>query len=180
MPFLNQNVDFSQLPNDVQLAFSGMSGTKILLTFGTSLFRFSGHANISPWWSETTELASLLLAAKAAKQNLYQYVRNHSAVLRKWDPDMQHLIIATLNQPVYAFKGSISPQNEAAAYMNTNDIKNYKKKFTKPVFFGGGNGQVYIKDIDASYVNIIVPAGTVNVYDNVDEILDFLIDYKLI
>ncbi|HVM89478.1 MAG TPA: hypothetical protein VMT76_14925 [Puia sp.] len=179
MSFLNQNLDFSQLSPDVQLAFSGMAGNKILLPFGTSLFRFSGHSNISPWWSEIAQLPQLLLSAKASGQRLFQYIRNHSAVLRKWDPDMQHLIIASLNQPVYAFSGGISPQNEAAAYMNAQ-LKTYKRKFTKPVFFGGGNGQVYIKDLDHSYINIIVPAGTINIYDNVDEILDFLIDYKII
>jgi hypothetical protein len=57
---------------------------------------------------------------------------------------MYSLVIAELNEEVKAFKGTISPQNEASVYMNPNDQLNYKKKYTKSVFFPGGNSQVYI------------------------------------
>ncbi|WP_019668307.1 hypothetical protein [Eudoraea adriatica] len=180
MPILNQNLDFDQLSSNVRAAFLGCGATKVLLPPGTSLFRFSGHSNISSWWSETTQLPDLLLSAKANGKNLHQYVRTTSAVLRQWDADMYNLVVARLNLPVYAFRGIISPQNEASKYMNPQDFNNYKKRFTKPVFFKGGNGQVYINDLSLSDIDIIVPAGAVNIYDSVDDIINFLIDYNII
>jgi hypothetical protein len=179
MSLLNQNVQFADLPGNIRNAFSGGMGTKIQLPAGTSLYRFSGHTHISPWWTETTELTGLILGAKSSGQSLFNYIRTSSAVLRQWDSNMYHLIIAQLTTPVWAFKGLISPQNEASKYMDVNDV-NFKKKFTKPVFMGGGNGQVYIKDIAAHHLNIIVPAGAVNIYDKIDDILDFLVSYKLV
>lgn len=180
MSLLNQNMQFGELPGNIRSAFSGGMGAKIQLPAGTSLYRFSGHTHISPWWSQTSELPNLLLSAKAKSQTLFNYVRLTTAVLRKWDSDMYNLIIAELRSPVYAFKGAISPQNEASQYMNVRDLDNYKKKFTKSVFMSGGNGQLYIKDLSSSYLNMIVPAGAVNIYDPIDDIIDFLISYRLI
>jgi|GEM_PF-5509767 len=181
MAFLNQTIDFQQLSPEIKGAFPGGTATRVLLPAGTSLFRFSGHDRLSPWWSETTELGGLLLEAKTSGKPLYQYVRETSAVLRKWYSNtMSNLVVATLNQPVYAFKGIIGPQNEAAIYMNPLDKQNYKKKFTKPVYYRGGNGQIYINGLTITCIQYVVPLGTVSVYDNIDEIIDFLISYRLI
>lgn len=179
MAILNQNLTASQLPSRVHHAFSGPIGNSILLPAGTSLFRFAGHSNISPWWSQTSQLKDLLISAKASGQHLNQYIRNTTAVLRIWDSDMYNLIIAKLNVAVYAFSGPIASQNEAARYMNPKDAQ-YKQRFTKPVFFKGGNGQVYIFGLSPGDLTFVVPAGTVNIYDGVDEILDFLKSFHLI
>jgi hypothetical protein len=181
MSILNQTLDFQQLPVEVKGAFPGNIASKVLLPAGTSLFRFSGHDRLSPWWSETAELGGLLLSAKASGKPLYQFVRDASAVLRRWHSNpMTNLIIGTLNQPVYAFRGIIGPQNEASIYMNVADRDNYKKKFTKPVFYRGGNGQVYINGLAFNDIKFIVPLGAVSIYDSVDEIIDFLVSYRLI
>jgi len=168
------------LPFEVRNAFAGLQATKDLLPLGTLLFRFSGHARISPWWSETNQLSRLLLIVKARNLSLADYIRNTSAIKRLWDPGLFNLIVARLKQPVYAFRGTIAPQNEASQYMNSRDLDYYKKRFTKPVFFGGGNGQVYIKDLDVQHIDFVVPPGAVNIYDKVDEIMDFLISYRII
>ena len=180
MPILNESLRFEMLPIDVRSAFTGFRATKVLLPWGTSLFRFSGHSRISPWWSETNQLSILLLTAKARNHSLFEYARNTTAIKRLWDFGLFNLIIVRLKQPVYAFSGFIAPQNEAAQYKNSQDFINYKKKFTKPVFFSGGNGQVYIKDLEPRHVDFIVPAGAVNIYDDVTEIMDFLISYRII
>jgi hypothetical protein len=93
---------------------------------------------------------------------------------------MYHLIVVALTQPVYGFQGTIAPQNEAARYMDSEDLAAYKKKFTKSVFFRGGGGQVYIPNLTQAYVHYIVPAGVVNIYDDIDDITDFLAHYKVI
>lgn len=179
MPILNQNLKFKDLPADVRRAFHGEPENDLLVANKT-LFRFSSHSGISPWWSDARELSGLLLAAKASGRALSRYVRERTAVLRQWDPDMTYLIVARLNKPVYAFRGIISHQDEAAVYMDPEDLKNYKKKFTKSVFFRGGNGQVYINGLQQHDVDIIVPMGTVYIYDKIDDILDFLISQKVI
>ena len=179
MAMLNQALEFNDIPADARLAFTEAKAEKVVLPAGTLLFRFSGHSNLSPWWSEVKYLPGVLLSAKLSKKNLYEYVRKTNAVLRKWDPNMSNLIIAKLNADVYSFRGSISPQNEAAVYMDNADVKNYKKRFTKPVFFGGGNSQVYIKGLSDSSLSIIVPAAAVNIFDDIDAITDFLHSYGI-
>jgi hypothetical protein len=176
MQILNQNLEFEQLSSDFRNAFSGLKADKVLLRLRTSLFRFSGGTHISPRWSETTQLPYLLLSAKQRGQRLDQYIRATNALLRSWDPGMYNLIIAKLNIDVYAFRGTSSFQNEAFKYMNPQDIDNYKKKFTKPVFYQGGNSQVFINNIKDQDINIIVPGGAINIYDEVDDIINFLID----
>lgn len=180
MAILNANLEFNQLEAEVRSAFPGGVAKKVSLPAGTSLFRFSGHDGISPWWSETADLLGILYAAKASGKPLFQYMRESSAVLRKWYKNsMNSLFIANLTQPVYGFRGVIGPQNEAAAYMDPKN-KAYKQRFTKPVYFRGGNGQVYIKGLTQSHLQIIVPLGTVDIYDDVDAIIDFLVSYKLV
>ena len=179
MPILNQSLEFNELPADARQAFTDSKADKVVLPAGTLLFRFSGHSNLSPWWSEVKYLPNLLLSAKMANKSLYEYVRKTNAVLRRWDPNMSNLIIAKLNTDIYSFKGSISPQNEAAVYMDTENVKKYKKRFTKPVFFGGGNSQVYIKGLSDSGISIVIPAGVVNIFDEVDAITDFLHSYGI-
>ena len=44
----------------------------------------------------------------------------------------------------------------------------------------GGGSQVYIPNFQRHQFREVVPIGAVNVYDGVDEILDFLLAYKLI
>jgi len=51
------------------------------------------------------------------------------------------------------FEERSSFQNEAFKYMNPQDIDNYKKKFTKPVFYQGGNSQVFINNIKDQDIN---------------------------
>ena len=174
MSILNENLEFHQLPSDVQIAFAGKGSEKVLLKPGTSLFRFSRHTGISPWWSETTQLWSLLESAKKCGQRLDQHVRSTNAVLRNWDPSMHFLIIAKLKWYVYAFRGKTSFQNEAFKYMNPTDKVHYKQKYTKPILFKGGNSQVYIYGIKGHHLNIIVNAGAVLIYDPIDDILNFL------
>jgi hypothetical protein len=179
MPLLNETISFTDLSNEVRGSFTAGQAKKVLLPAGTSLFRFSGHNGISPVWAETNQLGSILLAAKASGKRLDQYVREKLAVLRLWNPGMTYLIVAELTQPVWGFRGLIEKQNEAAAYMN-NGSSLYKKRFTKPVFFSGGIGQVQIPGLNQAHLRFVVPAETILIHDPIDEILDVLIDYKVI
>ena len=191
----NFDVEFYQLSDDVKGAFIGSIATKERLTRNTLLYRFCGGPGLSPWWTEAKYLPDLLLKAKASKKALYQYVRDTTAILRRWDGNsISHLVIATLNEELSGFKGDISPQNEATIYMSPLDTENYKKKFTKQVFFRGGNSQVYINrfqmekydrndeemkkkiekqmdEIQKRYLTYTVPFGTVSIYDDIDIII---------
>lgn len=180
MAALNQDIQFEKLDGSVRAGFSGGVAAKRLVGAGTRLFRFSGHSNMSAWWTEANELPALLIGAKGEKKNLAQYVRERSAVLRLWNPDMYNLIVAVITQSVYGFQGKIAPQNEAARYKNSKDLTNYKKKFTKPVYFKGGGGQIYIPNLTSQHMSIIVPAGVVNIFDDIDEITDFFVSYKIV
>lgn len=187
MAILNENLKFQEIEESHRNAFSEKTPPKILLPTGTSLFRFTGHSGMSPWWSETSQLSGLLLSAKASRLGVNEYVRRSQAILRGFykgkdyqDPGIHNLIIATLNRPVYAFKGTIAALNEAYPYMNREDLKHYKEKFTKPVLMRGGNGQLYIKDLPSSYLDIVVPEGTIYIFDDVDQIIDLLARYNVI
>ena len=160
-------------------AFSNSSATKVLLPVGTSLYRFTSDNRVSEWWTETNQLANMLLSAKSSGKSLANYMRHHSAVLRQWSPDMFHLYVIALTHPVNAYKGGIASQNEAARFSNPN-CADYKKKYTKSVFMSGGGSQVYIPNFLRHQFREVVPIGAVNVYDGVDEILDFLLTYNLI
>jgi hypothetical protein len=179
MPLLNETVSFADLRPEVRGSFSAGLAKKVLLPAGTSLFRFSGHNGISPVWAETSQLSSVLLGAKASGKRLDEYIREKLAVLRLWNPGMTYLIVAELIQPVWGFRGLIEKQNEAAAYMS-NRSPLYKKKFTKPVFFSGGIGQVQIPGLNQAHLHFIVPAQTILIHDPIDEILDVLIACKVI
>jgi len=180
MAILNQDLQFEKFDSSVRAGFSGGMATKRLVGAGTKLFRFSGHSNMSAWWTDANELPALLIGAKGEKKNLAQYVRERSAVLRLWNPDIYNLIVAVITQSVYSFQGKIAPQNEAAKYKDSKDLANYKKKFTKYVYFKGGGGQIYIPNLTPQHISIIVPAGAVNIYDDIDEITDFLVSYKIV
>jgi hypothetical protein len=90
---------------------------------------------LTSWWSETNQLAALLIAAKASGRSLPDHVRTTTAVLRDWDAGMFNLIIVNLNLPVFAFKGNISPQNEAQNYMNSEDKKELQKEIYQVCVF---------------------------------------------
>lgn len=179
MQTAKQAIEFKDLPNDVRSAFRGL-GSKVELSANTSLYRFTSHPGISPWWSETKHLAEVLLSTKASGKGLPKHIRSSTAVLRRWDSGMSYLTIGILKRPVHAFRGIIAPQDESTIYRNASDLSNYKKRYTKSVFFGGGNGQVYIPQVKSTDLSILVPIGTINIYDDVDDILDFLESYKLV
>jgi len=170
----------AQLPSNISSAFTNSSATSVLLPVNTSLYRFTSDNRVTEWWAETNQLANMLLMAKASGKTLPQYMRHHSAVLRQWSPDMFHLYVVSLTHPVNAYRGGIAAQNEAAAYSNPSSA-DYKKKYTKSVFMSGGGSQVYIPNkLQHHQFREVVPIGAVNVYDSIDEILDFLNTYDLI
>jgi len=92
------------------MAFSGNNGNKILLLAGTSLFKFTlsiGHGNsVSPWWSETKDLAGIFADAITKNECLATYVRKRTAVFKHWN-EQKFLSIISLNQPVYVYEGDI-------------------------------------------------------------------------
>lgn len=155
---------------------------------GTLLYRFSGwdiisrdekgNERVSPWWSESSGLLDTLLSAKMSGETLWDYVRQKSAVLRGWN-SLGYLVMIRLNKPKEGFRGLIAPQNEANPFMN-NGSKQYKGKYTKPVGFSGGGRQVFVPDLSRADFEIAIPLGSVFIYDNIDEIIDFLNSYKLI
>lgn len=194
--FVN-TLKFSELPDDVKSAFSGIHGNKVRLQKGTSLFRFSDHPYASPWWSETSQLMDLLLTARAKGIPLYNHVRSSTAILRSFNPGFFNLLVVELTQDLQAFRGRVAPQNEASKYMDNRYSKHYKQRYTKPVFFGGGNGQVYIPrfhrqllekhiDMKVPRINLMdyakweVEAGTINIYDKIDDILKTLMRSDII
>jgi hypothetical protein len=179
MAILNEKTVFNDLSVEERQSFSGASAVKTLLPVGSSLFRFSGHDGISPVWAETTQLGNMLLSAKNSNKRFDQYVREKLAVLRAWNAGMTYLIVTELIKPVWAFRGTIEVQNEAAAYMNKESSK-YKQRFTKPVFFSGGIGQVQIPGLSSTHLRFVVPAGTIFIHDPVDEILNVLISCNVI
>ena len=192
------NVAFHQLQPYVRDAFKDKHANSITLSANTSLFRFAGGNEISPWWTETKYLLNFLLKAKASNIPMHQYVRRKAAVLRQWQNPMTSLVIYKLTQSVPAFEGIASPQGEADVYRNPQDIQRYKAKYTKSVFFEGGSGQVYIplfqRDdnnetdeqkkqtrnaelnaemmvLQSHYLAELVPPYTIMVYDNIDHIM---------
>ncbi len=179
MPLLNETASFADLSVEARHSFAGGIATKLLLNPGVSLFRFSGHNGISPVWAETNHLGNILLSAKNSGKRLDQYIRERLAVLRLWNPGMSYLLIAELTQAVWGFRGIIEKQNEAAAYMDKNS-QQYKTRFTKPVFLGGGISQLFIPGLTSQHLRFVVPASTILVYDKIDDILDLLISYRII
>lgn len=175
---LNQTLNFKDLSPYDKAAFSGHV-TKEIFMENTLLYRFSDHDRItSPWWSDASDLGHTLLTCLNNQQSLVDYVRQHSAVKRQWN-QLQDLIIIKLNVRAFGLRGLARPQNEASIYTNKDSI-HYKEKFTKPVYFKGGSSQVYIPNLNMSNISVVVPAGAVNIYDDVKDILDFLISYKII
>ncbi len=173
------------LDPSVRQAFGASQLTPVTLNPGTMLYRFSGwdiinpgRNVVSPWWSEGSGLLEVLLAAKASNKTLEQFVRNRSAVLRAWN-NISCLVMVRLSARKDAYRGSIAFQNEAKPYMDRNSAK-YKQKFTKPVFFGGGGSQVWVPDLKTTEFSITIPFRTINITDDVDEIIDFLASYRLI
>lgn len=171
-------------PADLQ-AFGGGRLTPIVLNPGTSLYRFSGwdivnpKTNaVSPWWSESNGLIEVLLAAKSSGKTLEHFVRTRSAVLRAWN-NISCLVLIRLNKPKEAYSGTIEFQNEAKRYFDRSSAQ-YKQKFTKPVYFGGGGKQVWVPELKTSEFSVTIPQKTIHITDHVDEIIDFLVSYGLL
>lgn len=177
-------LNFNQFDASVRAGFPGGIADYTILPSGTLLYRFSGwdilraDNSVSPWWSETSGLLDTLEGAKKSGKTLWDYVRQQSAVLRGWN-SLGYLVMVQLNKPVEGFRGIIAPQNEANPYSDTNNTK-YKTKFTKPVLFRGGGGQVFLPNLNKADFDIAIPLGTVYIYDDIDDIIAFLDNYQLL
>lgn len=198
LQMLSFDVQFGDLENSERSAFVGSVAKREVLGAHTSLYRFCENDYLSPWWTETKYLPGLLFGGLVSKKPFYHFIRDTSAVLRGFKNAMTHLVVASLNEDVIAFKGGISPQNEAAIYMNKNS-EHYKKRFTKPILFGGGNQQVYINGfkrpannetdetkkkerakeineemsrIQKRYLTYQVPFGAILTYDKIEDIIE--------
>jgi len=166
---LNASLDFNQLSIDDKNAFKGI-GSKTLLSPGTLLFRFALTDHNSEWWSE----------AKSSRDTFADYIRKRTTVFKHWNIQ-KYLIIARLAQPVYAFKGLIAPQSFGIRRdLNAKGQPIPGKKYTKPVFWGGGFNQVLIKNITPSHYKMEIMAGVIEITDPIDVIEDTLIDFGLI
>ena len=78
-----------------------------------------------------------------------------------------------------ALRVSLHVRMKVSPYSDPGSSK-YKEKYTKPVQFLGGGRQVYIPGLTRADFSIEVPLKTIFVYDDIDEIIDFLTSYKLI
>ena len=174
----------SGVEEKIRKAYKGGITEELQLLSGTKLFKFSSYdaantnGGVTAWWTEISELPGILQSAMKEKKMLEHYVRDSNAVLRQWN-GLNSLIVIELTKNMTAYKGEIASQNEASSYMDRND-PNYKKKFTKPVFFVGGNQQVYINNISSNDFKVIIPSGTISSYDNINDIVNFLKSFHII
>lgn len=182
---LSNNSKFSELDADFRSAFSGAGQLK-LFTPNLRFYRFSDEqSNISPWWVEASNIYDTLVKAKNSGESLYQYIRKNSALARFWGNGLMCLSIMRLKQPMYGFEGIIAPMNDATlALAKRSDTQNANKYgngkyYTKPVYYHGGGGQVFIPGLSMQNCEMIVPYGTIQIHDGIDEIIDFLMTYKL-
>jgi hypothetical protein len=70
MPVLNEQLQFEKFENYIRSGFNGGRANKKLLKQGALLYRFSGHTNLSAWWSEINDLPLLLMGAKKKRKVL--------------------------------------------------------------------------------------------------------------
>jgi hypothetical protein len=174
------------LKSEDRNAFLNQETTSMKLPAGTLLYRFSGIdvipekkktsdtelKFITPWWSEAKGLYDFLEQAKSSNIPFQNYLRKRSAVKRSWN-SLSCLIIAKLNVEKHVYSGTIAPQNEASSYSDKSSGE-YKKKYTKSVFFGGGGKQVFIPNLLEKEIEIKLPHETVYISDKIDEIIGFL------
>ena len=175
---LNDNLEFAQLPASEQAAFRG-PGVKTQLPAGTRIFRFSVSDYNSPWWSEVKDLAGILSDAKRSNETFATYIRKRTAVFKHWNIQ-NNLVIAELTQPVFAFKGIIAPQMLGRRDLNKNGQPVFGKKYSKPIFWGGGFSQVFLKGIDTTHYKVVLPAGAILITDPIDDIAATLYQYGFI
>lgn len=124
---LNESLEFSALPPDVQSAFIGRCARKVLLPAGARLFKFTSHPlygprGITPWWSavdgfdhQDGGLDDVLQRSAGLGVDVSQFARARSAVTKQWN-SMSGLLVAELIAPVYGFVGRCAAQPMDEAY----------------------------------------------------------------
>jgi hypothetical protein len=147
---LNDSLQFSSLPPDVQSAFIGRSASKLPLQAGTKLYKFTsyplyGPRGITPWWSavagfnpQDAGLDEQLKRSAGLGVDVSQFARARSAVTQQWN-SMSGLLIAQLTQPVYGFIGRCAAQPMDEQYGN------------KVVWIGGA-WQAYIPNLTSQEI----------------------------
>lgn len=186
---LTPNSTFSELsPGDR----NGFSGSAQLMPFqaGRLFYRFGDHDGLRPWWVEASRLNDTLIAAKNSGKTLYQYIRETSAIARVWGGGLTYLVVIRLTQEMYAFVGTIAPQNDAALIgadrqlpsgQRANQDRQYPPKYyTKSVHYKGGGSQVYMPGLTFQNCQSVIPEKTVLIHDDINDILDFLKTYHIL
>jgi len=151
---LNQALEFSNVPGDVQRAFSGGAPQKTLLQAGHRLYKFTQYGlfhngKTTAWWSSVlpidqadTGLDVLLERAARLKTTAAEFARARNAVTKHWN-SMSGLLVAEIMSPVYAFVGRVAHQSfdERPEYHN--------------VFFIGGATQLWIPNLTPSHIRVV-------------------------
>jgi hypothetical protein len=157
---LNQDFDFERdAPSEVALAFDSNPVSRVLLSEGTRLWKWTDHApdagkSVSPWWlpMRTDEsvgrcrwpvLTDIERVVKARSGGIRQVFRSGVSVLPEWN-DMTRMIIIALRVPAFGFAGPAAMQQ----LRNDDGIP-------IPVYLAGGFGQLYIPHL--SFVDIEIP-----------------------
>jgi hypothetical protein len=194
---MHENILFSDLPPHVKNAFT-QPVKKETLQQGKMLFRFTltssnyrmsdeppytMSSRPSSWWSDIDDLKGILQAAREKNEDLATYVRKRSAVFKHWN-EMRNLMVIKLNKPKTAFIGGVAPQqlgNRTNNEKGTPLRNEHKTKYyTKAVYLGGGFSQVYIPAIEQTDFSFVIPVGAVMITDPIDDILNFLAQYRIV
>jgi len=148
---LNETLQFSSAPAEVQRAFAGSMPQKVLLQLGHRLYKFTQYellhqGRATAWWSSVkpinsadTGLETLLERAARLGTSPAEFARARNAVTKQWN-SMNGLLLAALTSPVYALVGRVAHQqfDERPEYSN--------------VAFIGGAIQLWILNLTAQHI----------------------------
>lgn len=184
---LNENLNFETLPSHIKGSFNGLTAKHQAIDTGTYLYKFTDwelfnvrtdkngntSTSVSPFWGTIGDLDDILAYAISTKKTLLDCVRARNAVLHNWN-GLTSLIVIQTTQKVYGFTGNIGPQTEKGY---AKEGQSYSRHFTAPLAFWGGASQVYLPNLDKSYINEIIPPNTVLIRDDASAIQEFLRTY---
>jgi hypothetical protein len=122
---LNDDVDFSRVPEGVRRAFLGPA-TKTLFKTDATIYRVISIKDVenrdgtktgnglfeSPWWISQETFRIITTRARRTGRSLRAVARSGLAVQREWNPHMDWMLIARMKDPAYGWVGRAKAQLE--------------------------------------------------------------------